>query len=61
MNIDTLMKADALTANQIFNIGVAIKEDDIDKVNSIIDPILKDRNLKINITVDMQEDANKRI
>jgi TP901 family phage tail tape measure protein len=61
MNIDTLMKANALTANQVFQIEVAVAEDDIDKVNSIIDPILKDRNLKINMTVDMQEDANKRI
>jgi murein DD-endopeptidase MepM/ murein hydrolase activator NlpD len=61
MNIDTLMKANALTANQVFQIEVAVKEGDIDKVNSIIDPVLKDRNLKINMTVDMQEDANKRI
>jgi vacuolar-type H+-ATPase subunit I/STV1 len=59
MNLDSLMKADALTTNQILNIELA--EGDIDKINSIIDPILKDRNLKINATVEMQADANKRI
>jgi murein DD-endopeptidase MepM/ murein hydrolase activator NlpD len=59
MNLDSLMKANALTTNQILNIELA--EGDIDKINSIIDPILKDRNLKINATVEMQADANKRI
>jgi hypothetical protein len=59
--IDTLLKSDALTSNQLVEIQVAIAEGDIDKVNSIVDPILKDRNLKINIVADMQKDANKRI
>jgi hypothetical protein len=61
INIDTLMKADALTASQVLQIQVAVAKDDIDTVNSIIDPILKDRNIKINMTVDMQKDAQKRI
>jgi len=59
--IDTLLKSDALTANQLVEIQVAIAEDDVDKVKSIIDPIAKDKNIKINMTVEMQKDAQKRI
>jgi murein DD-endopeptidase MepM/ murein hydrolase activator NlpD len=59
--IDTLLKSNALTANQQIELQLAIKEGDDDKVNSIIDPILKDRNIKINMTVEMQKDAQNRI
>jgi TP901 family phage tail tape measure protein len=59
--IDTLMKSNALTANQQLEIQLGIAVGDVDKVNSIIDPVLKDRNLKINMTVDMQRDAQDRI
>jgi TP901 family phage tail tape measure protein len=59
--IDTLLKSNAITENQKLEIQIAVASGDIDKVNSIIDPILKDRNLKINITVQTQKDAQNRI
>ena len=59
--IDTLLKSQALSTNQQLKIQVAVAEGDIAKVNSIIDPILKDRNLKINMTVEMQKNAQDRI
>jgi murein DD-endopeptidase MepM/ murein hydrolase activator NlpD len=61
LKLDTLMKANALTANQVIQIGLAIKEGEIDKVNSIINPILKDKNIKVNMVVEMEKNAQKRI
>ena len=43
--IDTLMKTDSFTENQEIQIQLAVAEGDIDKVNSIVNPILFDRNI----------------
>ena len=61
MEIDKLLKSDAFTTNQQIEIGLAIAEGDIDKVKSIVNPITADRDLRINVVVNMQKDIDKKI